>query len=66
MCFGVGVDEIGDTSSQDDIPKWDSLGHLNLVVALEEEFNIQLSDDQIVELLNYKLIFETIKEILAE
>ena len=62
--FGVEVSEINDLSSQDTIEKWDSLGHFNLVVALEEEFQIQLNDSQIVELLNYKLIVTTVKEIL--
>ena len=65
MVFGVTQDEITEETSQDSIEKWDSMGHLNLVNALEEEFNIHFNDAQIVELLNYKLIFHTVKEVLT-
>lgn len=61
--FGLDEASISDSSSQDSIEKWDSLGHMNLVVALEEEFGVQLTDDQVIELLNFKLIVQTIKEI---
>ena len=52
----VPVDEITDESSPDNIESWDSLKHMNLVVALEEEFNIRFDDDEIVEMMNYGLI----------
>jgi len=37
------------------------LKHMNLIVALEEEFGVTFSEDEIVEMLNYKLIKETLK-----
>jgi len=63
--FGVNESEIDENSSQDTVLKWDSLGHLNLVVALEEEFSIQLSDEQVLELLNYKLVYLTVKDLVS-
>ena len=54
--FEVPVDEITDESSPDNIESWDSLKHMNLVLALEEEFNIRFEDDEIVEMMNYTLI----------
>ena len=54
--FEVPVDEITDESSPDNIESWDSLKHMNLVLALEEEFNIGFEDDEIVEMMNYALI----------
>ena len=54
--FEIPVDEITDESSPDNIESWDSLKHMNLILALEEEFGIGFSDDEIVEMMNYALI----------
>ena len=54
--FEMPVDEITDESSPDNINSWDSLRHMNLIVALEEEFGIEFEDDEIIEMLNYALI----------
>lgn len=54
--FNVGIDVITDEASPDTIEAWDSLRHMNLVLALEEEFGVELTDDQVVEILSYKLI----------
>jgi acyl carrier protein len=44
----VPADQLGDASSPDTIDAWDSLRHMNLVLALEEEFGIKFSDEQIM------------------
>jgi len=49
-------------SLPDNIDAWDSLKHMNMVVALEDEFNVQFTDDNIIELINMKLI----KAVLLE
>lgn len=54
--FGVDEAEITEDASPDTIEKWDSLRHMNLVLALEEEFGIEFTDNQVVEILSYKLI----------
>lgn len=35
-------------SSPDTIPSWDSLQHVHLILALEEEFGVQFEVDEIV------------------
>ena len=60
--FEISTGEINDESSPDTIESWDSLKHMNMVVALEEEFNVQFTDDNIIELINMKLI----KTVLLE
>ncbi len=62
--FGIDVVEVSDDASPDTITSWDSIGHMKLVVALEEEFDIQFNDDQIAELLNFDLIKLGISECL--
>ncbi len=54
--FEIPLEQINDDSSPDNIAVWDSLKHMNMVVALEEEFEIEFSDDEIIEMMNYKLI----------
>ena len=60
--FDIDVATINDMTSVDTVEEWDSLKHLNLVLALEQEFNITLSVEQTVEILNYPLI----KAVLGE
>jgi acyl carrier protein len=47
------------------VEQWDSLRHMNLVVALEEEFRVRFTDQQIDELLSLRLILLTLKELGA-
>lgn len=60
--FSISEDSINDETSSDNIAKWNSLAHMNLVVALEEEFKISFSDEQMIEMLSYPLIVLTVKE----
>lgn len=60
--FNVSLDTITEDASPDTIENWDSLRHMNLVLALEEEFDVEFTDDQVVEILSYKLIKIVLKE----
>jgi acyl carrier protein len=62
--FFINTSDITENSSQDTIENWDSIGNLNLVTALEEEFEILFTDDQIIEMLNFKLVCEITKEAI--
>ena len=59
--MGVPVDAIDAESSPDTIKRWDSLRHMNLVLALEEEFGVSFNDEELVELLTVGLIIDTIR-----
>ena len=52
----IEASEIGDDTSVDTVEEWDSLRHLNLVLALEQEFDISFTEEQTVEILNFPLI----------
>lgn len=54
--LGVEIDRIDEEASIDTIDEWDSLKHLNIVLALEAEFDISFSEEQTVEILTYPLI----------
>lgn len=44
--FGVSPETISDTSSPENIDRWDSTQHLNFILALEETFQLQLSPEE--------------------
>ena len=58
--FNVDVSLINNESSPDNIANWDSLKHMNLIVALEEEFEIEFNDEEIVDSMNFALIVNII------
>jgi acyl carrier protein len=45
--FGLRNSEVTPESSQENIADWDSVGHLKLVLALEDSFGVQFSTAQI-------------------
>ena len=54
--LGVPVEDITDEDCPDTIKSWDSLTHINLVLALEAEFDLSLSPDDASEMLSVGLI----------
>ena len=54
--FNIDVSLINNESSPDNIENWDSLKHMNLIIALEEEFEIEFDDDEIVDSMSYATI----------
>ena len=62
--FEKSEEQISIDSAQDDIDSWDSIKHLNLILALEEEFGIELPIEEIGNLISFKLINIIVKEQL--
>ena len=62
--FQIPVKQIDANSSPKTIEAWDSLKHINLVMALEEEFEIKFTDYEIFYMLDYSLIIDTFKKIM--
>jgi acyl carrier protein len=52
----VDASTINEDSSMDNMPNWDSLRHMNLVLALEEEFKITIPDEDAGNITSYRLI----------
>ena len=44
--------EINDTTTADDIEAWDSLTHVQLIVAVEEKFGVKFSTVEVMKLKN--------------
>ena len=54
--FRMKPEEITDGLSKDDIGAWDSLRHMELIVAFEQEFEIELTFEEIVAMQSVKSI----------
>ena len=59
--FEMNAVDIKDSDDSTTIPNWDSLNQMNLIVALEEEFNVRFEDDEIVELTSFESIENYLK-----
>lgn len=59
--LSVNLEELPNLTYQS-VPLWDSVGHMNLIAALEEQFDIMMETDDIIELSSY----EKGKEILKK
>jgi acyl carrier protein len=56
--FEVPAESINHETTSEDIEAWDSLGVLNLMAGLDEDFGIQLDDEEIENL-------KTVKDVLT-
>lgn len=59
--LGVSIEDLPNLKYQD-IPSWDSIGHMSLMAALENAFEIMLDMDDILDFSSY----ETGKQILSK
>ena len=48
--FAVPVAQLKDSSAPPDVETWDSVNHLNLILAVEQEFGVQLGLDDMERL----------------
>ena len=60
--FQEDVAELKDDFDLRELPNWDSLNHMNFVAAIEREYEVTLTGDEIADMLTLK----TITTILAE
>jgi acyl carrier protein len=64
--FGVPIESIQPDSSPETIESWDSLQHLNLVLALEQEFSVQFAPEEIETLLSPEIVMTVVAEKIRE
>lgn len=60
-CFEIGESQL-ETLEYQQIDAWDSVGHMGLIAALEDEFDIMMDTDDIIDFSSY----QKGKEILAK
>ena len=60
--FEISEDETNEEYSMDNVDLWDSMGHMKLLVALEEDFGMQFNIDEVMEMVKYSRIKEIIED----
>jgi len=60
--MNIPLDRINENSSPDTIEAWTSLKHMNLVLALEQEFGTTFTDEEILELMNVGVIIDALSK----
>jgi len=56
---------VGPDTSTDTVAHWDSVRHMNLVIALESAFDITIPDEDVANLTSYPIIRAVVEEQLA-
>ena len=60
--FGVEPGDIQETSTPESVEGWDSMGHLNLIAALEKSFKVSIDIGDAMEMVSVRRI----REILSD
>lgn len=59
--FGFDTDQFSEDLAPEDVPNWDSIGHMNMVMQLEKEFGQQFDVDEIMEMSSPAKIIEILQ-----
>ena len=62
--LNVDQHSIDGSTSKDSTASWDSLSHINLMVAIEQEFQVSFDVSEIESMLSYSDIVETLERKL--
>ena len=60
--LNISDDKLNENIKYNEIEEWDSIGHMTLVSALEEEYKITLETDDIVDFSSFKKGMEILKK----
>ncbi|HJV22370.1 MAG TPA: acyl carrier protein [Holophagaceae bacterium] len=60
----VDPSTLGPDASNDTLPGWDSLKHMSLVLALEEEYGVSIPDEDAANITSYALIKLVLEDLL--
>ncbi len=62
VSFQVPLEEIYEDLAFGDIPQWDSMGHMEIMMRLEEQFGIEINAETISTLVNIPAIYDYLKK----
>ena len=54
-CLEISVDMLGSELVYQSVENWDSVGHMQLMAALEDTFDIMLDTDDIIDFSSYEI-----------
>ncbi len=60
----IDQSDVNNDTNPDTVSSWDSLRHMKLVFSIEDEYDVQFSDDQIIQLTDVGKIINCLKELI--
>ena len=63
--FDINKDLIKNDSSTNNLVEWDSMNHMNLIVALEEEFKCDFDEDDIEIMVSFEIVKKIIENKIS-
>ena len=74
--LSIETSKVSNDLKYNDIPEWDSIGHMTLISGLEEEFNISIETDDIIDFSSFEkgkdpppnsvILFNSVKKFLKD
>ena len=61
--LGIPREQVTDSFAYGDVPEWDSMGHMELMMALEAKHNIQITAETISNLVSIPAIVKYLSEV---
>lgn len=61
--FDMEEEEVESTWTMEDVEEWESLMHIQLALALEKEFDIKFTTQQIMDMKSIKEIIRIVNEV---
>ena len=49
-----------------DIEAWDSVGHMALIAAVEDEFDVEFDTDQVIDMSSFKVAVDMVTELQSK
>jgi len=60
--LSIDKEKLHENLKYNEIPEWDSIGHMTLISGLEEAFKISIETDDIIDFSDYKKGIEILKK----
>ena len=64
--LNISDDKLNENIKYNEIEEWDSIGHMTLIAALEEEYKITLETDDVIEFSSFKKGMSILKKYNVE
>lgn len=61
-CCKIDISRVKDNARVNETPNWDSMGHLQIMVCVEQEFAVTMDTKTIASLTSYKDILGYLKQ----
>ena len=64
--FSVSPEDLNENLKYQSVPEWDSVGHMGMIAALEDAFDIMMETEDIIDFSSYTVGMEIMKKYEVE